>query len=60
MIMRAMPMAHNLGLPPSGEAKMVAWIRAHPEQGAFELMLNQVDWGCLEVQSRFLEKEQFF
>lgn len=31
MIMRAMPMARNLGLPPSGEAKMVVWIRTHPE-----------------------------
>ena len=31
MIMRAMPMAKSLGLPPAGEAKMVAWIRAHPE-----------------------------
>ncbi len=31
MIMRAMPMARILGMPPPGEAKMVAWIRAHPE-----------------------------
>ena len=31
MIMRAMPMARRLGLPPAGEAEMVAWIRAHPE-----------------------------
>ena len=31
MIMRAMSMARNLGAPPSREAKMVAWIRAHPE-----------------------------
>lgn len=31
MIMRAMPMARSLGLSPSREAKMVAWIRAHPE-----------------------------
>lgn len=31
MIMRAMPMARTLGLPPSGEAKMVAWIRTHSE-----------------------------
>lgn len=29
MIMRAMPMAQSLGLHPSGEAKMVAWIRAY-------------------------------
>lgn len=31
MIMRAMPMARNLGLPPSREAVMVRWIREHPE-----------------------------
>lgn len=31
MIMRAMPMARALGCPPSREAPMVAWIRAHPE-----------------------------
>ena len=31
MIMRAMPMARRLGLPPSGEAEMVEWIRAHRE-----------------------------
>lgn len=31
MIMRAMPMAKALGLTPSREAEMVAWIRAHPE-----------------------------
>ena len=31
MIMRAMPMARALGSPPSREAEMVAWIRAHPE-----------------------------
>lgn len=31
MIMRAMPMARRLGLPPSREGEMVAWIRAHPE-----------------------------
>jgi hypothetical protein len=31
MIMRAMPMARTLGLPPSREAEMVAWIRAHPD-----------------------------
>lgn len=31
MIMRAMPMARRLGLVPSREAKMVSWIRAHPE-----------------------------
>jgi hypothetical protein len=31
MIMRAMPMAKSLGLPPAEEAEMVAWIRAHPE-----------------------------
>lgn len=31
MIMRAMPMARDLGAPPSREAQMVAWIRAHPE-----------------------------
>lgn len=31
MIMRAMPMAKRLGSPPSREAEMVAWIRAHPE-----------------------------
>ena len=31
MIMRAMPMARELGAPPSREAEMVAWIRAHPE-----------------------------
>lgn len=30
MIMRAMPMARLLGAPPSGEAKMVRWIREHP------------------------------
>lgn len=31
MIMRAMPMAKQLKLPPAREAEMVAWIRAHPE-----------------------------
>ena len=31
MIMRAMPMARTLGLTPTSEAKMVAWIRAHPD-----------------------------
>lgn len=31
MIMRAMPMAKTLGSPPSRDAEMVAWIRAHPE-----------------------------
>lgn len=31
MIMRAMPMAKRLGLPPSGEADMVKWIKEHPE-----------------------------
>lgn len=31
MIMRAMPMARSLGLPPSGEIKMAKWIHAHPE-----------------------------
>lgn len=31
MIMRAMPMARNLGLPPNREAVMVSWIRGHPE-----------------------------
>lgn len=31
MIMRAMPMAQRLGLPPTGEADMVRWIREHPE-----------------------------
>lgn len=31
MIMRAMPMARRLGLPPPREREMVAWIRAHPE-----------------------------
>jgi hypothetical protein len=31
MIMRAMLMARALGLPPSREAEMVAWLRAHPE-----------------------------
>ena len=31
MIMRAMPMAKRLGLPPDGGAEMAAWIRAHPE-----------------------------
>jgi len=31
MIMRAMPMARRLGLPPANEENMVAWIRAHPE-----------------------------
>lgn len=33
MIMRAMPMTRTLGLPPSCEAEMVAWIRANG--GAF-------------------------
>ena len=31
MIMRAMPMAKRLELPPSGEATMVKWIHSHPE-----------------------------
>jgi len=31
MIMRAMPMAHNLGLSASREAEMVRWIKEHPE-----------------------------
>ncbi len=31
MIMRAMPMARALGLPPAHEATMVRWIKAHPE-----------------------------
>ncbi|MEF8710404.1 MAG: hypothetical protein V5B38_16805 [Candidatus Accumulibacter propinquus] len=31
MIMRAMPMARNLGFPPNREAVMVRWIREHPE-----------------------------
>lgn len=31
MIMRAMPMARRLKLPPSNEGLMVEWIRAHPE-----------------------------
>lgn len=31
MIMRAMPMAQRLGLPPCGEGEMVKWIHAHPE-----------------------------
>lgn len=31
MIMRAMPMAKRLGLPPAGEDVMVKWIREHPE-----------------------------
>ena len=31
MIMRAMPMARILGLPPSREAQMVRWIKEHPE-----------------------------
>lgn len=30
MIMRAMPMTRALGSPPSREAEIVAWIRAHP------------------------------
>ena len=31
MIMRAMPMARSLGLLPSNEETMVAWIHSHPE-----------------------------
>lgn len=31
MIMRSMPMARSLGLPPNGEAAMVRWIKSHPE-----------------------------
>lgn len=31
LIMRAMPMARGLGLTPSREAEMVAWIHAHPD-----------------------------
>ena len=31
MIMRAIPMARRLGLPPSREAQMVRWIKEHPE-----------------------------
>ncbi len=31
MIMRAMPMALRLGLPPDGERQMAEWIHAHPE-----------------------------
>lgn len=36
MIMRAMPMARNLGAPPSREAEMVAWIRSHPEATTYK------------------------
>lgn len=31
MIMRAMPMARRLGLPPDGERQMAEWIHSHPE-----------------------------
>lgn len=31
MIMRAMPMARSLGMLPSSEDAMVAWIHSHPE-----------------------------
>jgi hypothetical protein len=31
MIMRAMPMARNLGASPPRDAEMAAWIHAHPE-----------------------------
>jgi hypothetical protein len=34
MIMRAMPMARRLGLPPAGEGDMVKWIREHPKATA--------------------------
>lgn len=31
MIMRAMPMAKNLGTQPADEMRMLSWIRSHPE-----------------------------